>query len=114
MGEKAGNLNVLDAGCGTGLAGLLFRPLASRLDLSPGMIQKATDRGVYDRLDVGELCGSLAEHHGSYDLIVAADMWPYFGELDSVFSAVAGGLRAAAALARTVERYRRRNNPENI
>src|SRR3954469_22555559 len=45
------HLLILDLGCGTGLAGLAFRPLAARLegiDLSPGMIEKARARGIYD------------------------------------------------------------------
>src|SRR5262249_44669513 len=37
-------LDILDIGCGTGLAGALVRPLARKLDgvdLSPGMLEKA-------------------------------------------------------------------------
>ena len=37
-------LSILDLGCGTGLAGAAFKPLAARLDgvdLSPAMIEKA-------------------------------------------------------------------------
>ncbi len=43
---------MLDLGCGTGLAGTAFRPLADRLvgvDLSPAMIAKAEEKGIYDR-----------------------------------------------------------------
>ena len=45
-------LAILDLGCGTGLAGAVFKPLAARLDgidLSPAMIEKARARGIYDR-----------------------------------------------------------------
>ena len=51
-------LAILDLGCGTGLAGLAFQPLAARLDgvdLSPAMIEKARARGIYDHLDVADL-----------------------------------------------------------
>ena len=40
-------LAILDLGCGTGLAGAVFKPLAARLDgvdLSPAMIEKARAR----------------------------------------------------------------------
>ncbi len=44
-----GNLRILDLGCGTGLAGVAFKPRAARLDgidLSPAMIEKARLRKV--------------------------------------------------------------------
>ena len=42
-------LSILDLGCGTGLAGVAFKPLAARLDgvdLSPAMIAKARAREI--------------------------------------------------------------------
>ena len=50
---KSDALDVLDIGCGTGLCGPLLRPLARLLvgiDLSPKMVDKARERGVYDGL----------------------------------------------------------------
>src|SRR5215469_1390798 len=47
---------LLDLGCGTGLAGAVFRPFAVRLvgvDLSAAMIARAESKGDYDRLVVG-------------------------------------------------------------
>lgn len=82
-------LSVLDLGCGTGLAGLLFKPRAARLDgidLSPAMIEKARMRGIYDHLFVGDIETAL---NGEYDLILAADTLVYLGDLKSVFGAVA-------------------------
>lgn len=82
-------LTVLDLGCGTGLAGLLFRPRAARLggiDLSPAMIGKARGRGIYDALIVGDIETALG---GQYDLILAADTLVYLGDLKPVFATVA-------------------------
>src|SRR5205823_1798095 len=73
-------LNVLDLGCGTGLCGPLFRPLAATLtgvDLSPGMIDKARRRGVYDRLDLEDLVTALRRAPGAVDLLLAADVLVY-------------------------------------
>ena len=45
-----GPLDILDLGCGTGLAGEAFKSLARRLDgidLSPLMIERAKGRGIY-------------------------------------------------------------------
>ena len=54
---------VLDLGCGTGLAGAAIRPFCDWLvgvDLSPAMIAKARQKGLYDRLEVGEIGAFLA------------------------------------------------------
>src|ERR1700722_10598499 len=85
-------LRVLDLGCGTGLAGLLFKPRAARLtgiDLSPAMIEKARARDVYDSLIVGDIETALG---GEYDLILAADTLVYLGDLRPVLAAVADHL----------------------
>ncbi|MFO1248404.1 MAG: methyltransferase domain-containing protein [Alphaproteobacteria bacterium] len=84
------SLSVLDLGCGTGLAGATFRPLASRLDgvdLSPAMIEKARARGIYDNLIVGDLETALGTQEYQYDLILAADTLVYLGDLRPVFDA---------------------------
>ena len=84
-------LSVLDLGCGTGLAGLAFKPLAARLDgvdLSPAMIAKAKARNIYDVLAVDDLEHALAAPGPDYDLILAADTLVYLGDLRAVFESV--------------------------
>ena len=49
---------VLDLGCGTGLMGAAVGPVCDWLvgvDLSPCMIAKARQKGLYDRLDVADI-----------------------------------------------------------
>src|SRR6476661_4527175 len=49
--EQSHRLEVLDAGCGTGLCGALVAPFARRLvgvDLSEGMLAHAKDKNIYD------------------------------------------------------------------
>ena len=85
-------LRILDLGCGTGLAGWLFKPRAARLagiDLSPAMIEKARARDVYDSLIMGDIETAL---NGEYDLILAADTLVYLGDLGPVFAAAADHL----------------------
>lgn len=104
--KGARGLNVLDAGCGTGLAGVLFRPLARRLagvDLSREMVKHARARGIYDSLQVGELTRTLAASRARYDLIVAADVLVYVGDLAPVFGAMAAALSPGGLVAFTVE-----------
>lgn len=81
--------DVLDLGCGTGLAGVSFSPFARRLvgvDLSAGMLERARGRQLYDRLEHAELLTMMqAEQNASYDVIVAADVFAYIGKLDGIF-----------------------------
>ena len=99
-------LSVLDAGCGTGLCGPLMRPRASLLagvDLSPGMVEQARTRGVYDSLEVEELTTYLRRHAQTSDLIVSADTLVYFGDLQDVLVAAAKTLRPEGAMVFTLE-----------
>lgn len=100
-------LRVLDAGCGTGLCGPLLRPVAGRLegvDLSSQMLERARLRGVYDELVEAELLVHLDRGRGAWDVVVAADVFCYFGDLSAVLQAVAKALAAGGWLIFTVER----------
>jgi predicted TPR repeat methyltransferase len=104
VAERA--LDVLDAGCGTGLCGPLLAPYARRLigvDLSSGMLDIARDKQVYDELVQAELTAYLARHTAAFDIIVTADTLVYFGELDGVIAAAAVALRAGGVFAFTLE-----------
>ena len=99
-------LDIIDLGCGTGLCGPLLRPLARSLrgvDLSPGTIEKARSRGVYDALDVGELVEFLRRCRGEYDLLLAADVLNYLGDLLPAMEAAHGALREGGHFAFTLE-----------
>lgn len=88
--------DILDIGCGTGLVGALVRPLSGRLDgidISPAMLEKAKAKGVYDRLDRGDLMPFLSEHPARYDTILAAATLIHFGDLKPLFQAAAPALR---------------------
>ncbi len=100
------DLDVLDLGCGTGLVGEAFRPLARRLDgvdLSPKMLAKAAAKGVYDRLAVGDLVSYLDGAADRYDLVLSADVFIYIGDLAPSFAAARRVLRPGGRLAFTVE-----------
>jgi len=106
LGERGG-LRVLDLGCGTGLSGLNLKPRAAHLtgvDLSPEMVEKARARAIYDRLEVAELTGWLAQSQDYYDLIVACDTLIYFGDLAPVVKAVRKRLKEDGVMAFSVER----------
>ena len=89
-------LDILDLGCGTGLSGVPLKALANRLvgvDLSPRMLAKARARGGYDALEVAEVVDYLNTHSAAFDLVTAADMVIYLGDLAPLFAGAARALR---------------------
>ncbi|UTS91894.1 MULTISPECIES: class I SAM-dependent DNA methyltransferase [Rhizobium] len=96
----------VDLGCGTGLLGPEIRGRVDRLegfDLSQNMLVKAAEKQVYDSLaqadlslapDLSGLFGDAARHRA--DLVTAADVLMYLGNLESVF-AIIGELAASGA-----------------
>lgn len=103
-----GGWRVLDLGCGTGLMGVCLRDLAAWLagiDLSPRMIEKARETGVYDEL----LCADLTEappEAGRWDVVTAADVFIYLGDLQAVFVRCAEALRPGGLLVFSCEHRR--------
>ena len=101
------DLDIFDAGCGTGLCGPLLEPMAGRLvgvDISPGMVEKARARAIYDELVVEELSTFMRRRPESADVIVSADTLVYFGALEEPLAAAYVCLRKGGLLAFTLER----------
>jgi predicted TPR repeat methyltransferase len=106
LGKKTKLGDVLDLGCGTGLSGMPFRKRAKRLDgvdLSPEMVAKAKKRKLYDKLYVAEVAGWLADAKRRYDLVVAADLLVYFGDVAPVFEGATKVLNTGGYLACATE-----------
>jgi predicted TPR repeat methyltransferase len=104
--EPSKSLDVLDAGCGTGLCGPLLAPYARRLvgvDLSVRMLAQAKARNIYDELYKVELTAYLRDCDATFDVIVSADTLVYFGPLEAVADAAAQALRPGGRLIFTVE-----------
>jgi predicted TPR repeat methyltransferase len=102
-----GRLEILDAGCGTGLCGNLLRSMSRTLvgvDLSDGMVDKARERKTYDELVVGELCGFMRSRPQAFDVVISADTLVYFGALEEAASTARTTLRPHGVFAFTVER----------
>jgi len=102
------DLAVLDLGCGTGLAGAVFRARARKLDgidLSPAMIEKARAKNLYDYLVVGDIETALSEtlRGSAYDLVIAADTLVYLGDLLPLMRAVRAHLSGDGYFLFTVE-----------
>jgi len=101
--------SMLDLGCGTGLGGAAFRPYADWLvgvDISPGMVAKAREKGFYDRLAVLDLQHFLhaeVQSRAQYHLVVAADVFVYVSDLVPITAAAARVLAPDGLFAFTVE-----------
>ena len=97
---------VLDLGCGTGLCGPLIAPQADAIDgvdISSAMLEQARRLGVYRELihaDLGEFLAATALRP---DLILAADVFIYVGDLAAVFRSARRILQPGGCLAFTVE-----------
>jgi predicted TPR repeat methyltransferase len=99
----------LDLGCGTGLAGAAFRDCVERLegvDLSAGMVAQAREKGIYDALCVCDVIDHLqAAPNEALDLIFAADVLVYVGDLAPLFMQLAQVLASGGLFAFTAESH---------
>lgn len=86
----------VDIGCGTGLLGVEIKHLANMLegfDISSNMLSKAEEKGIYDHLAQADLAlgadesslfsEGFTQHRA--DLVAAADVLMYLGNLETVF-----------------------------
>jgi predicted TPR repeat methyltransferase len=100
-------LTILDLGCGTGLAGAAFADRAAAIDgidLSPRMIDRARERGLYRSLLTADLIAGIGQLPlRSYDLALAADVLVYLGDLRPLADTVHGALKPDGLFAFTVE-----------
>ena len=103
---RSAALDVLDVGCGTGLCGPLLKPWArslTGLDVSEKMLEQARAKNVYDHLVAAEAATFLATQHAAFDLIVAADVFIYIGDLSGVFDGARQALRPGGLFAFSTE-----------
>ncbi len=98
---------VLDLGCGTGLAGEAFVASAGWLegvDLAAEMLGQARSKGVYNELACTDILSHLKATPHHYDLMLAADVLIYLGDLTRFFAAASAKLSPGALFAFSVER----------
>jgi predicted TPR repeat methyltransferase len=98
---------VVDAGCGTGLVGEQFRNVSRYLigvDLSEVILKEAQKArpNLYDEVLVGDVTEVFVEKK-PISLIIAADSYIYFGDLDPLFQSMQEGLKEGGYAAFTLE-----------
>ena len=97
---------VIDVGCGTGLCALVLRPFATELhgvDVSQRMVAAAQAKAVYDSVSAMDLFDYLPMRRGAYDLIVAASVLPYAGDLAALLVAAVDALKPGGHAAISTE-----------
>jgi predicted TPR repeat methyltransferase len=98
----------LDLGCGTGLMARHIADLCTRIegvDLAPAMAAKARASGLYAQVEAGDLLDYLRAHEDKKaDLVIAADVFVYCGDLDAIFGEVARVAAPAALFAFTLQK----------
>ncbi|MBC7432913.1 MAG: methyltransferase domain-containing protein [Rubritepida sp.] len=98
---------VLDLGCGTGLMGVVLHDRLGAglrgIDLSGAMLDEARAKGVYTALARADIDGWLAQDGARYELVIAADVFCYFGALEGTLAAIAPRLAPDGLLLFTVE-----------
>lgn len=99
----------IDLGCGTGLCAPYFQDLVGKLigiDLSENMIEVARARGGYTDLHVGDIVTILQKNYiNQADLLIAADVLVYYGDLERLFQACSNALKASRYFTFSMEQY---------
>ncbi len=98
--------DMLDLGCGTGLAVqhlVTFGGPVTGVDLSSRMLAEAAKRGLYHALVKAEALAYLLEQPARHDLVFAADVLTYSGDLEPLFVAVARSLQVGGIFAANFE-----------
>lgn len=109
-------VEVIDVGCGTGLAGEeIKKNIQSNInlrgfDLSPRMVELASARSpqdgvrVYSSVRQGDAAKLLAQEPAeTVDIIVAADVFIYIGDVSSIFEASCNCLKAGGVIVFSLE-----------
>jgi predicted TPR repeat methyltransferase len=104
-GERLGP--ALDLGCGTGLVAVVLSdlpigPLVG-VDVSSHMLAHASAKQLYAELREADLMQLLAEDKTRWKLIVAADVFVYFGALSEMLAAIHSRLAPGGWFVFTVE-----------
>ena len=81
----------LDLGAGTGLMGGAIKDIAkeiSGVDISENMVKIARTKNIYKNLECADINEFININNNKYDLIIAADVLVYIGELSNLFASI--------------------------
>jgi len=92
------------------MCGAWFHDYSNRtvgVDLSAKMIEKAQKKTVYDELHVDSIENFLAksDREGFFDLVIAADVFNYLGDMTGIFESIKRVMNDKSLLAFTLEAF---------
>ncbi|MDB5641557.1 MAG: SAM-dependent methyltransferase [Hyphomicrobiales bacterium] len=98
----------LDLGCGTGLMAREMGRACAKIDgvdLAPAMAARARATGLYGDVEAGDMHAFVAARPAeSVDLVLAADVFVYCGDLASIFAEARRVLSSGGLFAFTLQR----------
>lgn len=97
---------MLDIGCGTGLSAIELKESCTEiygLDLSKKMLEEAKKKGIYHKTIYGDAVEYLKQTTESFDLVVAADVFVYMGDLKNFFTQLKSKVSPGAMVAFSTE-----------
>jgi predicted TPR repeat methyltransferase len=98
----------LDLGCGTGLMAREMRDACAGIagvDLAPAMAARARASGLYAEVEAGDMQAFVASRaDASIDLVMAADVFVYCGDLHPIFAQTRRVLTPGGLFAFTLQR----------
>ena len=91
-------ISILDIGCGTGLCAQNLKKIFNNaeflgVDVSSQMLEKARAKQIYKKLINDDIESYLLKPKKQYELIVAADVFTYFGDLKKIFQGMYRSLK---------------------
>lgn len=101
------DLSLLDLGCGSGSAGEAFAAVTAvrvGVDLSARMLDKARMRKCYSDLYPLDITEFVMGSDRSFDILVAADVLPYIGNLEPFFHAARNVMSKESLFSFTLEK----------
>lgn len=115
---------ILDLGCGTGLVANKLKNKDNSftgVDISSNMLEIAQQKNLYTELQQADILEYLHGEHPTFDCIIAADVFCYFGDLRQILAAIAPArLIFSAETSDTTEKYaiqpngRYKHNPQYL
>lgn len=98
---------LLDLGCGTGLIGVVLSDVKIDslvgLDISSRMLEEAKSKGIYTEVVHDELENFVGSSTRSWPVVVAADVFCYFGAIDHALHLIHAHLEPNGLLVFSVE-----------
>jgi predicted TPR repeat methyltransferase len=98
--------NCIDLGCGTGLAAIACKHMVHNfigIDLAEAMLEEAKKTNLYNELICADIVDYLNDKALKADLIIAADVLPYFGDCLELFNLVFKNLTSEGVFIMTTE-----------